>query len=198
LNSRVKLSRPRLTTNGRLIRDFIALPTPRFALGLMEENGAVSAFFAVCPTRTVRGRGARIPFAHGHAIWGWQGREVLQFGFTFFELFTINVLVNPANIEVRRALAVMLARRHYFVIAIRPEHRPIVFRADLARDSFELLTAFGHRAHCSTTTEAEYQDIVTQFRKKPTPQGEVLEWVCRDDAEYLDLSHNRVDILSVD
>lgn len=198
MNSHLKLSRPQLTTNSRLMRDFIALTTPRCALGLLEENGAIGAFFAVCPTQTIRARDARVTFSHGHAIWGWPGREVLQFGFTFFEHFTLNVLVNPANVAVQRALTVMLARRHYFVIAIRPEHRPTVFRADLTRDSFERLTAFGRRAHCSAATETEYQDIVKQFRKKPTPQGEVLEWVCRDDVEYLDLAHNRIDMLFAD
>ena len=46
----------------------------------------------------------------------------------------------------------------------------------------------------STTTDAQYQRALAQFRRRPDPPGQVLNWVCRDNLSYLDLTQNRLEM----
>ena len=46
----------------------------------------------------------------------------------------------------------------------------------------------------STTTDAQYQRTPAQFRRRPDPPGQVLNWVCRDKLSYLDLTENRLEM----
>jgi hypothetical protein len=46
----------------------------------------------------------------------------------------------------------------------------------------------------STTTEAQYDRALAAFVKRPDPPGTLVEWVCRDKVEYLDLSEKRLEL----
>src|SRR6202035_1475360 len=46
----------------------------------------------------------------------------------------------------------------------------------------------------STTTDGQYQRALAQFRRRPNPAGQVLNWVCRDNLSYLDLTENRLEM----
>ena len=50
------------------------------------------------------------------------------------------------------------------------------------------------RIQRSTITDAEYCRTLAAFEKYPEPPGVLLKWVCRDKAEYLDLTKNRLDL----
>jgi hypothetical protein len=45
-----------------------------------------------------------------------------------------------------------------------------------------------------TTTDAQYQRALAQLRKRPDPPGHMLDWVCRDNLSYLDLTQNRLEM----
>jgi hypothetical protein len=185
---------PRLIVNGLLIRDFLQAPAPCFTVGLLEERSAAYALFALRPRQAIRSRNVRSAFSHGHALLGAIECEVLQFGFTFFGFSTYHVLLNPNNPVVHAVFDCILDRRCYFVLVIDPNNRITAFRAELTRNHVARLTEYRRRTRRSTTTEAQYQETLSQFRQRPNPPGEVLEWVCGGDIGYLDLTRDRLDI----
>ena len=46
----------------------------------------------------------------------------------------------------------------------------------------------------SKTTDAQYQRALARFRRHPDPPGQVLNWVCRDNVDYLDLTQDRLEM----
>ena len=46
----------------------------------------------------------------------------------------------------------------------------------------------------ATTTEDQYRRAVEAFSRRPDPPGLVLNWVCRDELDYLDLTTDRLDL----
>jgi hypothetical protein len=54
------------------------------------------------------------------------------------------------------------------------------------------LIANRQRIRASTTTTSKYNHALAQFRRHPSPPGHVLEWVCRDNLDYLDLTEDRL------
>jgi hypothetical protein len=42
--------------------------------------------------------------------------------------------------------------------------------------------------------ETQYLSVVAQFRRQPTPAGQVLNWVCRDKADCLNLTQHRLEL----
>ena len=77
---------------------------------------------------------------------------------------------------------------------IRPTTSCTAFRADMGEDNLAQLKANWGRIQRSTTSEADYEKSVRQFRLGPNPPGQVLEWVCRDNLNYLDLTRDRMDM----
>jgi hypothetical protein len=58
-----------------------------------------------------------------------------------------------------------------------------------------LITPFGNSAiRQSTTTESQYELARCAFEASPEPEGVLLNWVCRDNIDYLDLSEDRLDL----
>jgi hypothetical protein len=68
------------------------------------------------------------------------------------------------------------------------------FRAAIGDAPLSGLTANMARIQGSTTTEHEYQHGLAQFRRDPSPSGQVLEWVCHDNPDYLDLTQDRLEM----
>jgi hypothetical protein len=46
----------------------------------------------------------------------------------------------------------------------------------------------------STTSDRQCEQAVSAFRKNPNPPGVLLDWVCRDNVEFLDLASDRLDL----
>jgi hypothetical protein len=44
------------------------------------------------------------------------------------------------------------------------------------------------------TTEEQYRWAVAEFSRRPEPPGLVLNWVCRDELDYLELSKDRLEL----
>jgi hypothetical protein len=117
---------------------------------------------------------------------------VIQFGLKFFEQNTYHVLVNPNNPVIKAVLSALIERRHYFVFVVDAANNPTTFRADLDPGRVAKLSDYLRRAMQSTTSLRQYDEVVAQFRQHPSPPGEVLEWVCRDNADYLDYTQHRL------
>ena len=46
------------------------------------------------------------------------------------------------------------------------------------------------RIQASTTTDAQYRLAISSFARCPDPPGTMLTWVCRNNADYLDLAED--------
>lgn len=186
--------RPTLHANGHLIKDFMAATRPCCALGILGDGNRSTPFVALRPGEPILPQPASSPLHHGHALLGAPQSEVLQFGFTFFERSTFHVLVNPNNGIVRSVLSHIIERSHYFVFAADLDENLTAFRADIRPAGLARFSFYQRRARSSATTADQYDEVLAQFRRNPAPPGAVLEWVCRENVEYLDFTRNRLSV----
>ena len=133
-------------------------------------------------------------FNFGHALLGTTEFEVIQFVFHFYGFETYNMLVNPNNRLVKTVLTRMVESGDYFFFAISPNQSVTAFRSEIGQKNLAGLSTNLRQIQGSTTTDAQYQRAPAQFRRRPDPPGQVLNWVCRDNLSYLDLTQNRLEM----
>jgi hypothetical protein len=68
------------------------------------------------------------------------------------------------------------------------------YRAEIGEDNLVGLKDNLDRILASKTTDQQYERFLSRFEKKPTVPGTLLNWVCRDDEDYLDLDDDRLDL----
>jgi HKD family nuclease len=119
---------------------------------------------------------------------------VIQFTFEFYGYKTYNAIINPNNEIVRTVLGTMIKSGDYFFFAVNPNGSVTTFRSELEEENLVGLKSNFYRINYSSTTDAQYRRALISFKKKPYPEGTLLNWVCRDDIEYLDLSKNRYEL----
>ena len=129
-------------------------------------------------------------FAFGHSLYGSASWEVVHFAFEFYGFATYNVLINPSDPVARPVLAKMVETGDYFFFALTADNRVTAFRSAIAPDNLAGLKANLARIQNSATTEAQYHQAVAHFKKRPEPPGPLLTWVCREDTDFLDLTHD--------
>jgi hypothetical protein len=185
---------PTLAVNGQLMRDFLAAPAPCFTLGVVEERRQPRGFLALRPQQPIPAEVSAGGFNLGHALLGTLRYEVVQFSFQFYGFATYHVLLNPSNSLVQTVLTSMVESGEYFFFAFAPNQRMTAFRAEIGEAPLSGLIANLARIQGSTTTEHQYQHALAQFRRHPSPLGHVLEWVCRDNLDYLDLTEDRLEM----
>ena len=185
---------PRLTLNRLFLRDLMAADTPCFALGYVEVEGqpSVTGFLALRPDAPISAASTERGFDLGHTVLGHPDRPVFQFIFEFQGYDCYHALVNPANPIVREVLTTMVDTEDYFFFAINPDGQVTAFRSHLDHP-----TLVGLRTNLENFGEAicppdHYERISQAFARNPDPPGRIMEWVCRDNPEYLDLTQHRV------
>ena len=104
------------------------------------------------------------------------------------------MLVNPNNRLVKKVLMRMVESGDYFFFAISPNQSVTAFRSEIGQKNLAGLSTNLRQIQGSTTTDAQYQRALAQFRRRPDPDGQVLNWVCRDNLSYLDLTQNRLEM----
>jgi hypothetical protein len=176
------------------MRDFLAAPAPCFTLGLVEERRQRRGFLAVRPTEPIPADVSDDGFNLGHAVLGTSKYEVVQFGFEFYDFATYHVLVNPSNSLVRTVLTTMIESGEYFLFAFAGNPGMTAFRTEIGQETLTGLIDNLQRLRSSTTTDSEYEHALAQFRRQPSPPGHLLEWVCRDNLDYLDLNQDRLEM----
>lgn len=185
---------PTLAVNGQLMRDFLAAPAPCFTLGLVEERRQPRGFLALCPAEPIPAEVSAEGFNLGQAVLGTSTYEVVQFGFQFYGFATYHVLINPSNSLVKTVLTNMVESGEYFFFAFGLNRRMTAFRTEIGQETLSGLIANLQRIRASTTTESQYNHALAQFGRHPSPPGPVLEWVCRDNSDYMDLTDDRLEM----
>ena len=186
--------RPTLTVNRPFIRAFLAADPPCFALGVVEERQRQSGFLALRPAEIIPQAITNAGFRFGHSLLGTAAFEVMHFAFAFYSFKTYNVLVNPNNPLVRTVLITMVESGDYFFFALNANGTATAFRSDIGQDNLVGLKTNLPRIHQAQTTEAQYRRAVTLFAQHPDPAGALLPWVCRENAAYLGLTTDRLDM----
>jgi hypothetical protein len=185
---------PVLTVNRSFIQEFLAADTPCFALGLVEERKQRWELLALRPADAIPSAITNKGLNFGHSVLGTTAFEVIHFAFEFYGYRTYNVLLNPNNRIVRAVLATMIDRGEYFFFALHPQQGVTTFRADLEVTALAGLTMTRTRLQRSTTTEAQYRQAMADFAAHPQPPGTLLQWVCRENVDYLDLTTDRLEL----
>ena len=187
---------PKLTVNRRFIDNFIAAQAPCFALGLVEERQRQCGFLALRPNDVIPPEITNIGFRFGHSLLGTADFEVVHFAFEFYGFATYNVLINPNNPVVKTILTTMAESEDYFFFAINPTGSVTAFRSAIGQADMAGLKTNLPRIRNSTTTAIQYRQVLALFEKNPQPAGTLLNWVCRDNVEYLDLTQERLEMTS--
>ncbi len=113
---------------------------------------------------------------------------VIHFAFHFYGFDTYNVWVNPNNRIVQKVVANMIENEDYFFFILNPSQGVTTFRSEVGQDALSELKANLRGIKLSTTSDRQYQQAVSAFAQNPDSNGLMLNWVCRDNVEYLDLS----------
>lgn len=191
---KVMTFRPRMTVNRRFMSQFMAADAPCFALGFVEEQQRVSGFLGLRLDPPVPRHVTDIGLRLGQGLIGTREFEVILLTFEFYGHGIYHALVNPNNPLARAVLACMVQRRDYvfFSINANSDGAASVFRSPLEVAGF---AANFPRIERSTTTEEQYARTIKSFSQHPEPPGVLLQWVCRDNLDALDLDHHRLDLI---
>jgi hypothetical protein len=183
---------PTLILNELLIQDLMAATAPCFALGYVEEGGSITGFLALRPENPIPSSSTQQGFRFGHSVLSYENSPVLHFAFEFYGYATFHGLVNPGNPIVQSVLSTMIETEDYFFFAINSDQTVTAFRSQLEHS--DLVGLRTNQEHFSRVTcmPAQYEKACRAFRKNPEPPGHILEWVCRDNPDYLDLDQHRL------
>ncbi len=187
-------SLPVLTVNRQFMSDFLDADSPCFGLGLIEVEGKETGFLALRLNETIPEHVLARGFRLGHQLLGSDEFEVVYFGFEFYGDKTYNVLLNPSSELVKTVLETMLESKDYFFFSLSPTGVVTAFRADIGKENLAGLKDNLDRILDSETTDEQYEQFLAKFKRKPTVPGLLMNWVCQDDEDYLDLIDDRLDL----
>src|ERR1019366_7704994 len=181
---------PTLTANRQFMMGFIATEPPCLAPGLVEVEGSQCAMITLRLNQALPREVSTAGFAFGHTLYGGGSWEVVHFAFGFYGFATYNVLINPGDPVASLVLSTMIRTGDYFFLALDSDHSTTAFRSDVAPDNLIWLKANMVRIQASTTTDTQYRLAVSSFAQRSDPPGTMLTWVCRNNADYLDLAED--------
>lgn len=153
-----------------------------------------AGFLALRPDQAIPQGVTSSGFRFGHSLLGNAEFEVIHFAFDFYGFETYNVLVNPNNPLVQTLVTMMVESADYFFFALDSNASATAFRSEIGHGALASLRNNLPRIRQSRTSDAQYLRAVAQFGKNPDSPGLLLDWVCRDNAEYLDLTNDRLDL----
>ena len=186
---------PSLTLNRSFITEFVTADAPCFALGLVEEQNRQCGFLALRPNEEIPPSVSGGGFNFGHTLFGTTTLEVIHFVFEFYGFQTYNVLVNPNNPLVQTVLKTMLSSGDYFFFALAPNSGHVTaFRSEVGQETLMNLKTNLSRIQNSMTTDSQYRQALSSFAKNPDPESVMLNWVCRDNIDYLDLTKDTMEL----
>ena len=177
------------------MEEFVSAHQPCCALGLVEVQNRQCAFIALRPHKAIPSHIMEQGFDFGHGLIGTREFEVVQFIFDFYDFQTYNVLLNPNNSIVQSVLQAMIERGDYFFFTLNDSSGNVTaFRSELGTEILANLTDHWQRIQQSKTTDSQYLQAAVHFVKNPNPKGKLLQWVCSDNIDYLDLTYDRLEL----
>ena len=186
---------PTLTVNRPFMQEFLASEPPCCALGLVAVDGQTSGFIALRTNPAIPSDVMDNGMEFGHALLGNERYEIVQFGFEFYGYGTYTVLINPNNAIAQTVMKSMLDSGDYFFFAMDATTGAVTaFRSEIGERTLQNLVTYWERIEASTTTEMDYRRACRSFALNPDPPSLLMEWVCRENIDYLDLSQDCLDM----
>jgi hypothetical protein len=186
---------PTLTVNRSFMEAFLAADRPCCALGMVEVQNRLCAFIALRPEVSIPSHVTDSGFNFGHTLYGDSTHESIHFAFEFYGFQTYNVLINPNNPIAQSVLQKMIESGDFFFFTLdEPSGSVTAFRSEVGKDTLKNLTDNWQRIQNSTTTDDQYLQSAIHFVKNPYPEGQLLQWVCGDNIDYLDLTKDRLEM----
>ena len=186
--------RPRLTVNQLLIHDIMAAQAPCFALGYVEERKEKCGFIAVRPESSIPNKVTQQGMNCGHSVLGTSQYKVLHFGFEFYGHAIYHGLVPAGNPIIQAVISTMLDTQDYFFFAINPDQSVIAFRPQFEDHDLAGLYTNQEQFGEGSCSSEHYESAVKTFTKNTDPPGKVMNWVCRNNWDYLDLKKHPLDL----
>ena len=183
---------PRLTVNELFVRDLMKADPPCFSLGYVEESGIQSGFIALRPEEPIPNTSTDQGFRFGHSVLGHEENPVLHFAFEFYGHTIYHGLVRPENPIIQAVLDTMIETEDYFFFAVNPDQTATAFRSKLEHTDLASLKTNRDQFRNENCTSDQYDRSVKAFSRNPDPPGQVMEWVCRHNWDYLDLTEHRL------
>jgi hypothetical protein len=185
---------PQLIANELLIREVLEAQSPCFAMGYVEDRKEKCGFIAMRPEKTIPSHVTEKGMRFGHSVLGSNEHKVLHFGFEFYGHETYHGLVPAGNPIVQSVISTMLETQDYFFFAINPDETAIAFRSKLeSNDMAGLRTNQGK--FCDENCSPDYyEEAVKEFSANPSPPGQIMNCVCRNSLDYLDLTKYPLDL----
>jgi hypothetical protein len=95
---------------------------------------------------------------------------------------------------VKTVLNIMTENKDYFFFVLNPDNKAITFRSVMETENLAGLKDNMPKIMDANTTDDEYNKISESFKKNSTSKENILNWVCRNNIYYLDLSEDRIEI----
>jgi hypothetical protein len=166
-------------------------------LGLVEKRQQPCGFLAIRPNETIPPNITDAGFRFGHSLLGTSQYLVVHFAFEFYGFARYNVLVKPNNLIVQTVLITMVESGEYFFFAINTNGSVTAFSANRGHGSHTDMAGLKRnlpRILRAEPTDGHYQEALARFRANPQPPGKLLNWVCQDNIQYLDLTTDRLEM----
>jgi len=90
----------------------------------------------------------------------------------------------------------MVENEKYLFIVINPSQRAFTFLSDPKQKDLCGLKENIETTKTTMTPDRDYQLMLAAFRQNPEPPGKMLDWVCHDELDYLDLGENNTRVIS--
>ena len=188
-------SLPNLIVNRSFISEFITADAPCLALGMVEEQNQQYGFLALRSLEPIPPEISAQGFNFGHCLMGNENYEVIHFSFEFYGFKTYNVVINPSNPIAKAVLKTMISDGDCFFFSLDETNgNATAFRTEIGQETLTYLKSNFSRIMNSTTSESQYRQALSSFSNNPDPTGILLNWVCRDDLNYLDLTQDRMEM----
>ena len=88
----------------------------------------------------------------------------------------------------------MLDTQDYFFFAINPDQTVTAFRSQFEAPDLAGLRTNQEQFSEGSCSSEQYESAVKTFTKNPGPPGTVMNWVCRNNWDYLDLKKYPLDL----
>lgn len=175
----------------------MSVPTPCCALGLVEERKRTCGFLALRTNKFIPPDVTRTGLNFGHSLLGTSRYLVVHFAFEFYGFGRYHVLVQPDNPIVRRVLTTMVEGGAPFFCVVNANGTATAIGGDSGpggQDDMAALPSNLPRILHSEAGDALYQKALAHFQANPQPPGTLLNWVCRDNVDYLDPAADRLEL----
>lgn len=160
-------------------------------MGLVDELQRTKGFMALRLNEPIGSDVLARGIGLGHQLLGNDEFVVAHLAFQFYGFKTYHALINPANTVAQRVLNTMALTADHFFFTIDDSGSATLFRSEFGEQDLAGLESNLPRMRLSSTTQVQYRKALLAFSKQHAADS-LLDWICHDDPDLLDLGPDPV------